>query len=82
MSWPCGCGSIHGEPVSDARLGPEVARARRVGLDLAPELEHEDPQIVRLVVVIRPPDLPEELLVDDDEAVRRRGTASDRKSVV
>ena len=61
-------GSVHCEPIANAWLGPEVARARRVGLELAPELEHEDAQIVRLIVVVRPPDLSEQLSVGNDVA--------------
>src|ERR1700730_8893357 len=39
-----------GQPhaVSDAGLGHEVARALRIGLDLAPQLAHIDPQILRV----------------------------------
>jgi hypothetical protein len=39
-----------------------MARPRGIGLDLPPELVHEDVKIVRLVVVGTPPHLLEQLL--------------------
>ena len=45
------------EPVAGARLGEQVARARRVGLDLAPQVRDVDVQVVRLDLVRRAPHL-------------------------
>ena len=45
------------EPVASAGLGEQIARARRVGLELAPQLRDVDVQVVRLVPVGRPPHL-------------------------
>src|SRR5256885_1346309 len=60
-----GGASPRGEPVTDARLGQEIARPRRVGLELAPQVRHVDAQIVRLLGGVRPPDLAEQLAMGD-----------------
>ena len=39
-----------------------------LGLELAADLGHEDPQVVGLVVVLRPPHLLEELALGDEPA--------------
>ena len=45
------------EPVADAGLGDEVARMRRLGFELAPQLTQVKAQVAGLVRVLRPPDL-------------------------
>src|SRR5450759_1549668 len=44
-----------GKPIAHARLGEQEARARRVWLELVPQLLHVDAQVVRLVDVGRAP---------------------------
>ena len=43
------------QPVAGARLGEQVARARRIGLDLAPQVGDVDVEVVRLDLVARAP---------------------------
>src|SRR5215216_3199938 len=54
------------EAVAHAGLGDEVAGVRRLGLELPAHLGHEHPEVVRLVVVLRPPHLLEELALGDE----------------
>src|SRR5512133_823475 len=56
------------EPVAHAWFGDEVARVRRVGFQLAPDLGDEHAQVVRLVPVLRPPHLMQELPLADQPA--------------
>src|SRR5690349_1946697 len=44
------------EPVADARLVEQVARARGIGLDLAPQVRHVHVEVVRLLAVRGAPD--------------------------
>jgi len=55
-------------PVAHAELGEQVAGARRVGFQLAPELGHVLAQVVGLVHVLRPPDLEQQLALADQFA--------------
>lgn len=55
----------------DARAGATGPTESSTGEDSATGLvglEHEDPQVVRLVFGVRAPDLSEQLLADDDKA--------------
>ena len=61
------CPSGH-EAVADPRLGEQVARARRIGFELAAQLGHVDPQVVRLGLILRAPDLSEQLAPGDQPA--------------
>src|SRR5262249_46576218 len=54
------------EPVPHAGLGDEVTGVAGLGLELAAHLRHEDPQVVRLVVVIGAPHLLEQLTLGDE----------------
>ncbi len=56
------------QAVADAWLGEQVARAARVWLDLAAQLADEDAQIVRFILVMRPPDGAQQGAVRDDLA--------------
>ena len=53
------------EAVAHPRLGDEVAGRARVGLELAPDLRHVHPEVVRLVLVLRAPHLLQELALTD-----------------
>jgi len=48
---------LGGQPVADAGLGQQIARARRLGLELVPQVGHVHAHVVRLVVVGRAPHL-------------------------
>src|SRR5262245_42149397 len=56
------------EAVAHARLGDEVPRARGIGLELASDLGEVDAQVVRLRLVLRAPDLLEQLALGDELA--------------
>ena len=51
------------EPVPNPGLGDQVPRPGRVGLQLPPQLREIDPQVMGFVLVLRPPDLGEQLLL-------------------
>src|SRR5271166_5434367 len=59
--------TFRNETDSRARLGDEVARVRRIGLELSPDRDEEHPDIVRLGVA-KAPDLLEELALGDEPA--------------
>src|SRR5262245_1781653 len=56
------------ETVADAGLVDQVARLCGVRLELLAELPHEDPQVLRVLDVGRPPDVSEQLTVRHDLA--------------
>src|SRR5262245_61701761 len=56
------------EAVAHAGLGDEVARARRIGLELAPDLGEVDAQVVRLRLVLGAPHLLKQLALRDELA--------------
>ena len=64
------------EAVADAELGQEDARLRGVGLNLLPQLAHEDAQIVGVLQVRRAPDLLEQELVGDHVSLRAAQAAA------
>ena len=51
----CFANLFRGEPTAHARLGEQEARARRIGLELVPQLLHVDAQVMRLVDIERAP---------------------------
>jgi hypothetical protein len=62
--------SIGIESVADARFGPEISRSSRFGLKFSPDVGHVHPQVARLVVVLRSPDLAEEAPLGDEPTFR------------
>ena len=60
---------IRHQPVAHARLGDQIARMGRVGLELAAQLREVDAQIVGLGLVRGPPDLLQELALADQLAL-------------
>src|SRR3984885_15674112 len=54
--------------VSHPRLGDQPARPRRVGLELAPQLRHVEPQVAARVAVPGPPHVVEQLAVAEQLA--------------
>ena len=52
---------LHLQPVSHPWLGNQIARPRRISLQLVPELSHRHPHVVTLILVPRPPDQFEKL---------------------
>src|SRR3954469_15201520 len=59
-------GGAAAEAVAHPGLRDQVARVLRVGLELAPQLGHVDPQVVRLGLVARAPHLLEQLALRDE----------------
>ena len=53
-------GSLGGETVSDARFGQQVAWLGWVVFQLAPETGDKHPEVMRLLRILRPPNLPEQ----------------------
>jgi hypothetical protein len=47
--------------IPDPKLGQEVGRAGRVGFELLPKTSYEDPKILDLIGVRRPPNLPQQV---------------------
>src|SRR5262249_662759 len=62
LPWP----SFGEQAIADAGLGEQVLRARRVLLELAPEMRHVDAQVVRLALRVGPPHLAQELALRHD----------------
>jgi hypothetical protein len=62
---PGGALSAAAEPVPEARLGEQVARPCRVGLQLAAQAGEVDPQVAGFGAVLVAPGFPEELLLGD-----------------
>ena len=78
------------EAVAQARLRDEVPRRGRVRLELATQLGDVDPEVVRLLLVARPPDVAQELLLRDEptdvagedlEQVVLRGSEADLRTL-
>src|SRR3954447_228643 len=57
-----------GEAVTHPRLGVQVPRVRRIGLELAAQLVEVDAQVVRLLLVRRAPDRLQQVLLADQPA--------------
>src|SRR5213080_3983636 len=58
-------GFLRDEPIAHPRLGSDVARLSRIGFELAAQLRDENAQIVTFVLVLRSPDLAQQLLAGD-----------------
>jgi len=56
------------EPVAHAWFGDEVAGVRRIGFQFAADLGDEQAQVVGLLLVVRPPDLLQQLPLADQPA--------------
>src|ERR1700676_68781 len=62
------CGPSGLEAVPHARLGPEVTRTGVVRLQLSSDPAHQDPQVLRLGLVLGSPDVVEELALGHQSA--------------
>ena len=67
---------------SRPRIRRPGSRLRWIGLDLVPELAHQDPQILGIMDLVRTPDVLEQLLMrDHEEAAWVASTCSNRYSL-
>ena len=77
----CFANLFRGEPTAHARLGEQEARARRIGLELVPQLLHVDAQVMRLVDIERAPCFAQKVPVRQHHAgmrARRAGRSPPR----
>src|SRR5579862_9116104 len=65
------------EPVAGARLGEQIARARRVRLDLPAQVRDVDVEVVRLDLVGGPPHLAQEHAMREQLALALREHAEE-----
>src|SRR3984957_18988308 len=73
------CTSGLGGAVADARLGFDGERHRRIDLYLGPELSDENPEVLRVLGMRRPPDRGQNLPMAHHSA---RVAKEDRKQVI